>query len=127
MQKCQAWRNPSAKTLRLMGDSLVLINDTFRHDIRCQSLFIEICKQPEGVGWALNAMHLYGVLPAYMPHLKRVSGLMQFDLFHLYTVDAHSIMVVMVLRKFFREDEQDFHPHAWDVARTHCRNRSSSI
>ena len=117
MQRDHKLRNPSGNTLRALGDHLYLVDHHFRQDIRVQSLFMEIFKHEDGIGWVLNAMHRYGFLAAYIPSYKRVTGLMQFDLFHVYTVDAHSLQVVSILRTFFRQEETNCYPHAKEVAK----------
>lgn len=89
-----------ASTVRLIRESLVLIDDRFRKDIRSQSLFLEIIRQPRRVGHELQRMHKYGVLGAYLPEFAMIEGLMQFDLFHVYTVDEHILFVIRNLRRF---------------------------
>ena len=98
-----------ASTIRLIRESLPLIDDKFRHDIRARSLFMEIIRQPRRIGHELQRMHRYGVLSAYLPEFARIEGLMQFDLFHVYTVDEHLLFVVLTMRRFsypLQEDDQ---------------------
>lgn len=97
-----------ASTIRLIRDHRYLIDETFRSDLRNRSLFMEILRQPRRIGHELARMHRYGVLEAYLPVFGAVVGLMQFDLFHVYTVDEHTLFVVRNLRRFSfpeREDE----------------------
>ncbi|MGE0384544.1 MAG: [protein-PII] uridylyltransferase [Gammaproteobacteria bacterium] len=90
-----------ASTIRLIRDHRHLIDDKLRHDLRARSLFLEILRQPRRVGFELIRMHRYGVLGAYLPIIEAVTGLMQFDLFHVYTVDQHTLTVVWNLRRFW--------------------------
>ncbi len=90
-----------ATTIRLVRDHLHLINDNFRRDLRNRSLFIELLKQPRGVSHELQRMNRYGVLAAYLPVFGGIVGQMQHDLFHVYTVDEHTLRVVANLRRFF--------------------------
>ena len=89
-----------AKTIRAIRDHLYLINDRFRDDIRARSLFMEIIRQPKRLGHELQRMHRYGVLAAYLPAFEAISGQMQFDLFHVFTVDEHTLRVVRNLRRY---------------------------
>ena len=95
-----------ASTIRLLRDHRHLIDDAFRRDLRARSLFMEIIRQPRRLGHELQRMHLYGILGAYLPIFGAVEGLMQFDLFHVYTVDEHTLFVVRNMRRFaFPEDD----------------------
>lgn len=97
-----------AETIRSIRQHLHLINEKFRGDFRARSLFMEIIRQPRRIGHELNRMHRYGVLSAYLPVFAAVEGLMQFDLFHIYTVDEHTLFVVRNMRYFsFPRDEND--------------------
>ena len=118
IQKNLSIKEISARTLREMHHCLPLINDTFRNDIRHQSLFIEILKQPNHITRVFRIMHRHNILGAYIPAFKRIEGLMQFDLFHVYTVDAHTIMVLRNVRRFFIEHFAHEHPLAHDIAKT---------
>ena len=90
-----------ASTIRLIRMHLPLIDDNFRNDIRCKSLFMEIFKQPRGLTHVLRQMNTYGVLGAYIPLFEKITGQMQFDLFHIYTVDQHTLFVIRNMRRFF--------------------------
>lgn len=104
-----------AQTLRAIRDNLHLIDDEFRDDLGNRSLFMEIIRQPQ-LGHELQRMHRYGVLAAYLPEFKAISGLMQFDLFHVYTVDEHTLTVVRNLRRFDLPEMRDELPLCADVA-----------
>lgn len=96
-----------ASTIRLLRNHLDLIDDKFRDDIRCKSLFMEIMQQPERITRELTRMHRYGVLGRYIPSFGRIHGLMQFDLFHIYTVAEHTLFVVRNLRLSHRKVTQE--------------------
>jgi [protein-PII] uridylyltransferase len=89
-----------AETIRLIGTHVWLIDEEFRQNPRHHRLFIEILCAPVGVTHELRRMNLYGVLGRYIPAFGRVVGRMQYDLFHAYTVDAHTLFVVSNLRRF---------------------------
>lgn len=92
-----------ASTIRLIRQHCYLIDDQFRNNLANRSLFMEIIRQPHGVSHELRRMHNYGVLAAYLPAFASVVGQMQYDLFHIYTVDEHILTVVRNLRRFFTE------------------------
>jgi len=92
-----------ANTIRAVSESLWLIDDEFRQNPRNHRLFLEILRAPAGVTHELRRMNLYGVLGRYIPAFGRVVGRMQYDLFHAWTVDAHTLFVVSNLRRFALE------------------------
>jgi [protein-PII] uridylyltransferase len=89
-----------AGTIRAIRQHCHLIDDDYRNDIRARSLFMEIFKQPRGLTHQLQRMNVYGILAAYLPAFRNIVGLMQYDLFHIYTVDEHILKVVRNLRRF---------------------------
>lgn len=89
-----------ASTIRLIRDHRHLIDEKFRNDLRNRSLFMEIFRQPLGLTHELRRMNAYGVLAAYLPVFGAIVGQMQYDLFHVYTVDEHTLMVMRNLRRF---------------------------
>ncbi|MGV6827297.1 MAG: [protein-PII] uridylyltransferase [bacterium] len=105
-----------ASTIRSVRAHLHLIDDRLRNDIRAKSLFMEILRQPSGITHELRRMHHYGVLESYLPVFGKIVGLMQFDLFHVYTVDEHTLMVVRNLRRITVEDFQHEFPLASQIA-----------
>ncbi len=92
-----------ANTIRQVTQSLWLIDEEFRQNPRNHRLFLEILRAPAGVTHELRRMNLYGVLGRYIPAFGRIVGRMQYDLFHAYTVDAHTLFVVSNLRRFALE------------------------
>jgi [protein-PII] uridylyltransferase len=90
----------SAKTLRELWRAQYHIDAAFRRDPLNRARFMEIMRQPQGVLHALRRMNQYGILGAYIPAFGRIVGQMQHDLFHVYTVDEHILMVVRNLRRF---------------------------
>ncbi|MBA4143057.1 MAG: [protein-PII] uridylyltransferase [Nitrosospira sp.] len=90
----------SAATLRAMWRAAPLINAAFRRHPLNRALFMEILRQPRGLTRELRLMNRYGILGRYIPAFGRIVGQMQHDLFHVYTVDEHILMVVRNLRRF---------------------------
>ena len=88
-----------ASTIRMIRSHRHLIDDAFRNDLRNRSLFMEILRQPDGLTHELRRMNRYGILAEYIPAFGKIVGLMQYDLFHIYTVDEHTLMVVRNMRR----------------------------
>jgi len=92
-------RGVSANTMRAVARHLWLIDEEFRQNPRNHRLFLDILRAPVGVTHELRRMNTYGVLGRYIPAFGRIVGRMQYDLFHAYTVDAHTLFVVSNLRR----------------------------
>lgn len=101
-----------AATIRLIHDNLHLIDDNFRNDSRNTRLFMELLRTSGHLTPQLRRMRRYGVLGKYLPEFGRVVGRMQHDLFHIYTVDAHTLEVVKNMRRFLYDDAQQLFPIA---------------
>ncbi len=104
-------RGVSAYTIGLIKRHLYLIDEEFRQNPRNHRLFLSILRAPEGVTHELRRMNLYGVLGLYVPSFGRIVGRMQYDLFHAYTVDEHTLFVVSNLRRFALARFDHEHPH----------------
>ena len=92
-------RGVRASTIRAIGRHQWLIDEEFRQNPRNHRLFLDILRAPAGVTHELRRMNTYGVLGRYIPSFGRIVGRMQYDLFHAYTVDAHTLFVVSNLRR----------------------------
>ncbi len=90
----------SAPTLRALWRARAFIGSAFRKDARNRALFLDILRQPQGLTHALRRMNQQDILGRYLPPFGRIVGQMQHDLFHVYTVDEHILMVVRNLRRF---------------------------
>jgi [protein-PII] uridylyltransferase len=90
----------SAATLRALWRARNRIDAAFRRDPRNHQLFMDMLRQPQGLTHALRLMNQQDILGRYLPAFGRIVGQMQHDLFHVYTVDRHILMVVRNLRRF---------------------------
>ncbi|MBT3446413.1 MAG: [protein-PII] uridylyltransferase [Candidatus Thioglobus sp.] len=97
-------RGISAGTLRQMQDNLGLVDQNYYKKRNNNRLFIELLQQNKGVNKALKLMNRYGVLEHYIPAFGKIVGLMQYDLFHAFTVDQHTLFVIRNLRRFFIDE-----------------------
>jgi len=100
LQQHPELKGVSANTIVQVRRNLHRIDEEFRTNPRNQRLFLQILAAPEGVTHELRRMNQYGVLGQYIPNFGRIVGRMQYDLFHAYTVDAHTLFVVSNLRRF---------------------------
>ena len=108
-------RGVSAYTVGSIKRHLHLIDDEFRQHPRNHRLFLSILRAPAGVTHELRRMNLYGVLGLYIPAFGRIVGRMQYDLFHAYTVDEHTLFVVNNLRRFALQRFNEEFPHCSEV------------
>ncbi|WP_152207576.1 [protein-PII] uridylyltransferase [Marinobacter changyiensis] len=83
-----------ATTIRSLRAHRHLIDDAFRSDLAVTSLFMELLKTPHELDQTLSHMKKYSVLGRYLPEFGDIIGQMQYDLFHIYTVDAHTLRVI---------------------------------
>ena len=91
----------SARTLRALYNARDLMGSAFRHDPVNRATFMKILREPVGQTHALRLMNQTSVLGRYLWVFRRIVGQMQHDLFHVYTVDQHIIMVLRNVRRFF--------------------------
>jgi [protein-PII] uridylyltransferase len=89
-----------ATTLRALWRCAKHIDADFRRDPANRAMFLEMFRHGTGLTHALRRMNRYDVLGRYLPPFGRIVGQMQHDLFHVYTVDEHILMVVRNLRRF---------------------------
>ncbi|GAA5014185.1 [protein-PII] uridylyltransferase [Acinetobacter puyangensis] len=89
-----------ARTLRLLILAAKKIDQNFRDNPIHQALFMAIIRSPYRLYETLVAMKRYGVLGHYIPAFGQIMGLMQYDLFHIYTVDAHTLLLIRNLNRF---------------------------
>ncbi|HEY5622950.1 MAG TPA: [protein-PII] uridylyltransferase [Gammaproteobacteria bacterium] len=105
----------NARTIALIKQHLWLIDEEFRQNPRNHRLFFRILQAPQGVTRTLRRMNTYGVLGLYIPAFGRIVGRMQYDLFHAYTVDAHTLFVVENLRRASLSRFDHEHPKVSEV------------
>ncbi|QOW46378.1 MULTISPECIES: [protein-PII] uridylyltransferase [Acinetobacter] len=89
-----------ARTLRLLTLAAKRIDQNYRSNPTHQALFMAIIRSPYRLYDTMVAMKRYGVLGNYIPAFGQIMGLMQYDLFHIYTVDAHTLLLLRNLNRF---------------------------
>ena len=106
----------SARTLRALYNARTLMNSTFRADPVNRALFLQIMQQPQGITHALRLMNQTSVLGRYLWAFRRIVGQMQHDLFHVYTVDQHILMVLRNVRRLFMAEHAHEFPFCSQLA-----------
>lgn len=100
----------TARTLRALWHARFKIDGKFRSAPENRALFLEIIQAPQGITHALRGMNQTSILGRYLPNFRRIIGQMQHDLFHVYTVDQHILMVVRNVRRFTMSEHAHEYP-----------------
>jgi [protein-PII] uridylyltransferase len=110
LQAVPGARGLSARTLRALYNARSLMDARFRASPANRRAFMEILKAPSGQTLTLRAMNATSVLGRYLWVFRRIVGQMQHDLFHVYTVDQHILMVLRNVRRFFMAEHAHEYP-----------------
>ena len=102
--------NIHSDTLRQLQISLEQLPHKLCEIPAAREKFLRLFNQPNAIKRAFIPMHQYGVLTAYLPQWQAIEGLMQFDLFHIYTVDEHTLRVMLKLESFLSQESAQEHP-----------------
>ena len=100
--------NIDTNTIYLLKKNLKLIDEKFRKNTDRARQFLEILKSKYNLSSILYSMKKIGILQKYIPEFAEVVGQMQFDLFHVYTVDEHTFKVVKSMRQMKIFEDKDF-------------------
>lgn len=104
-----------AATVRALIEHRPLIDDAFRANPDNTALFMQLLRSPHALFSQLRRMKRYGILGKYLPEFGRIIGMMQYDLFHIYTVDTHTLLVIKNMRRLRYEDQREEFPLAGEV------------
>ena len=102
-----------ARTLRLLILAAKRIDQKYRDNPAHQALFMAIIRSPHRLYETMVAMKRYGVLGNYIPAFGQIMGLMQYDLFHIYTVDAHTLLLLIEFCRSHGFTERECNLVAW--------------
>ena len=106
----------SAKTLRALYNVRGVMDANFRRDPVNRATFLKILQESQGITHALRLMNQTSVLGRYLWVFRNIVGQMQHDLFHVYTVDQHILMVLRNVRRFFIADHAHEYPFCSQLA-----------
>ena len=100
-------RGLHSETARALGESLSAIRPCDEQPPEVRRQFMALLESPQAVA-TLTRMARLGVLARYLPAFGKVSGRMQYDLFHVYTVDQHTLTVLAHMDGFARRADERF-------------------
>jgi [protein-PII] uridylyltransferase len=106
----------SARTLRALYNARGVMDGAFRSDPVNRAAFMRILQQPAGITHAMRLMNQTSVLGRYLWAFRGIVGQMQHDLFHVYTVDQHILMVLRNVRRFFMAEHAHEYPFCSQLA-----------
>jgi len=94
----------------LIRENLELVNDKFRRSKEANASFIKILQSEKGISETLQQMHHLGFLNRFMPEFERIYCKVQHDVYHIYTVDTHTLFAVDEIAKLWRGEHRDTLP-----------------
>jgi [protein-PII] uridylyltransferase len=106
----------SARTLRALFNARHVMNTAYRKDPVNHATFMQILQEKDGLTHALRLMNQTSVLGRYLWVFRKIVGQMQHDLFHVYTVDQHILMVLRNMRRFFIAEHAHEYPFCSQLA-----------
>jgi [protein-PII] uridylyltransferase len=115
-QQAPGIKGLSAKTLRALYHARGLMNSGFRRDPVNRATFLSILQQMQGQTHSFRLMNQTSVLGRYLWPFRAIVGQMQHDLFHVYTVDQHILMVLRNVRRFFVPEHTHEYPFCSQLA-----------
>ena len=110
MTERPALKGMTSRATRALWHARFKIDAAFRQDPVNRALFLRIMRAPVGIIHALRRMNEMSILGRYLPNFRRIVGQMQHDLFHVYTVDQHILMVVRNMRRFTMSEHAHEYP-----------------
>ena len=102
-------------TLMKLKKNRDLIDSSFRKKKKNNDLFMKLLRSKRLMVTQLEQMKQVGILGRYLPEFGRVTGQMQYDLFHIYTVDAHTLQVLRNMRRLLLRTSKDIYPFASEL------------
>jgi len=103
------------EALKLVRRSLKLIDKTLRTDVNANALFVRILTSRNDPELNLRRMNEAGVLGRFVPDFGRIVAMMQFNMYHHYTVDEHLIRTIGVLADIEKGNLAEDHPLAAEL------------
>jgi len=105
-----ALKGMTARTMRALWHERFKIDADFRADPVNKAYFLRILQAPQGIIHNMRRMNELSILGRYLPSFRKITGQMQHDLFHVYTVDQHIMMVLRNMRRFTMTEHAHEYP-----------------
>ena len=102
----QGGRHLSSQALRRIRADVLLIDDEFRANPEAHGIFLQILRSARNVHWILREMNDTGILGRFIPEFREVVGFGQFNQYHAYTVDEHTIRAIGEARNFWHRERK---------------------
>ncbi|MDA7415870.1 [protein-PII] uridylyltransferase [Xenophilus arseniciresistens] len=115
-QKTVGVNGLSVRTLRALYNARHVMDVRFSKDPANHATFMRMLKEPRGITHAMRLLNRTSVLGRYLRVFRRIVGQMQHDLFHVYTVDQHILMVLRNVRRFFIAEHAHEYPFCSQLA-----------
>jgi [protein-PII] uridylyltransferase len=115
-QKTVGVNGLSARTLRALYNARHVMGTRFSNDHVNHVTFMRMLVEPRGITHAMRLMNQTSVLGRYLRVFRKIVGQMQHDLFHVYTVDQHILMVLRNVRRFFIAEHAHEYPFCSQLA-----------
>jgi [protein-PII] uridylyltransferase len=97
-------------TKGLIRENLDLVNDEFRSSGEANASFFNILQSEKGVAQTLQQMHHLGFLNRFLPEFERIYCKVQHDVYHIYTVDTHTLFAIDEIARLWRGEHRDTLP-----------------
>ncbi len=98
------------QALRLVSQNLNLINDELRNDAEANRVFIAMLTSRDDPVPTLTRLNEAGVFGRFLPEFGRIVAQMQYDMYHVYTVDEHTIRAIGIFNRIERGEHKKDHP-----------------
>ncbi|MDH3235702.1 MAG: [protein-PII] uridylyltransferase, partial [Alphaproteobacteria bacterium] len=103
------------ESLRLITSNLVRIDDALRNNTEANRLFLEILTDKKDPATSLKRLNEAGVFGRFVPDFGRVVAQMQYDMYHVYTVDEHTIRAIDLLHRIEAGALEEDHPLSTEI------------
>ena len=103
--------------MRLVTANLHLIDDSLRENREAQQIFLDLLLKHGNPERALRRMNELGVLAAFLPEFEPIVAMMQFNMYHSYTVDEHTIQVISNFSRIERLELEEELPISTEILR----------